>query len=114
MTKTKTNIILIAVASLLASCAAVDITKTGQGYYDPIPAAQVEILKTKPDRSYVELATLDVAGFTTRQTAKMHNAIRAKAGPIGANAVIITDESVIVGGFGAAQKFASAVAIRYK
>lgn len=113
MNKTKTLLFALTVASMLASCAVVDITKTGQGYYDPVPAAQVDILKTKPDRSYVELATLDTSGFSTRQTAKMHNAIRAKAGPIGANAVIITDESVIPA-FGGPQKFASGVAIRYK
>jgi len=98
----------------LAGCATVDITKTGAGYYDPVPAATVEILKTKPDRAYVELATIDVAGFAPRDTAKMHNAIRSKAGPVGATAVIITDENIVYDPYAGAVKYVSGVAIRYK
>ena len=98
----------------LAGCATVDITKTGAGYFDPVPASTVEILKTKPDRAYVELATIDVAGFTPRDTAKMHNAIRSKAGPVGATAVIITDENMVYQPYVGAVKYVSGVAIRYK
>ena len=97
----------------LAGCATVDITKTGAGYYDPVSASTVEILKTKPDRAYVELATIDVAGFTPRDTAKMHNAIRSKAGPVGANAVIITDENMVYQPYVGAVKYVSGVAIRF-
>jgi hypothetical protein len=56
---------------------------------------------------------VDVQGFSPRQTAKMHNAIRAKAGPIGADAVIITDEGILQSGFSVV-KYASGVAIKYK
>lgn len=108
------TLLLCGTSALLTNCASVDLTKTGQGYFDPVPASQVEILKTRPDRPFVELATIDVTGFSMKQTAKMHNAIRTKAGPIGASAVIITDESVVAQGFGGAQKYASGVAIRYK
>lgn len=109
---TKTCLVVALVA--LMGCATVDITKTASGYYDPVPAASVEILKTRPDRAYVELATIDVTGFKPRDTAKMHNAIRAKAGPVGASAVIITDESVVYQPYVGNVKFASGVAIRYK
>lgn len=98
----------------LTGCATVDVTKTGAGYFDPVPAASVEILKTKPDRPYVELATIDVSGFTPRETAKMHNAIRSKAGPVGASAVIITDENMVYQPYVGAVKYVSGVAIRYK
>lgn len=98
---------------MLAGCATVDVTKTGKGYFDPVTPAQVDILKTKPDRPYVEIATIDVAGFAPRDTAKMHNAIRSKAGPVGASAVIITDESVVYQPYVGAVKYVSGVAIRY-
>lgn len=111
--KTK-SILLAVVASLsLASCATVDITKTGSGYFSPKSASSVRILKTRPSENYSEIATVDVQGFSPRQTAKMHNAIRAKAGPIGADAVIITDEGILQSGFSVV-KYASGVAIKYK
>ena len=52
------------------------------------------ILKTRPEESYEELGVVSVTGFSPSQTAKMHNAIRAKSAPLGANAVIITDEGI--------------------
>lgn len=103
------------IAVFATGCAGiVDVTKTGQGYFDPVPAARVDILKTKPERSFVELATIDVSGFKPNDTAKMHNAIRTKAGPVGANAVIITDETVTYQPYVGAVKYVSGVAIRYK
>lgn len=113
MKKTITTTLAIALFAL-AGCATVDITKTGSGYYDPVAPSTVEILKTKPDRPYVELATIDVSGFNPRDTAKMHNAIRSKAGPVGATAVIITDESMMYQPYVGATKYVSGVAIRYK
>jgi hypothetical protein len=44
----------------------------------------------------------------------MHNAIRSKAGPVGASAVIITDESVVNEPYVGIVKYVSGVAIRYK
>ena len=110
-----TYIVLVAAITYLVGCAArVDLTKTGSGYYDPVPASKVDILKTKPDKPFVELATIDVAGFKPRDSAKMHNAIRSKAGPVGASAVIITDESVVNEPYVGIVKYVSGVAIRYK
>jgi hypothetical protein len=65
-----------------------------QGYHDPTSAAEVMSLKTRPERSYEELGVLTVTGFAPSETAKMHNGIRAKAAPLGADAVIITDEGI--------------------
>lgn len=114
MKKIKYTILASAILALIGCAARVDLTKTGSGYFDPIPASHVEILKTKPDKSYVELATIDVSGFKPRDSAKMHNAIRSKAGPIGATAVIITDESVVNEPYVGIVKYVSGVAIRYK
>ncbi|MBC7368715.1 MAG: hypothetical protein H7343_18220 [Undibacterium sp.] len=96
-----------------AGCAAVDVTKTASGFYEPTDPNKVEILKTKPDRKFIELGTLTVTGFESSETAKMHNAIRAKAAPLGANAVILTEEGMTPAGFGSYKRWATGVAIRF-
>ena len=103
-------------ASILlgVGCANVDITKTGSGYYEPTDANKIEILKTKPEKTYVELGTLTVTGFDSSAVAKMHNAIRQKAAPLGADAVIITEEGMVPEGFGTYSRWATGVAIKYK
>ena len=72
------------------------------------------ILKTRPEQSYEELGVLTVTGFSTSDTAKMHNAIRAKSAPLGADAVIITDEGIYTDPWVGPAKYASGVAIAYK
>ena len=44
----------------------------------------------------------------------MHNAIRAKSAPLGADAVIITDEGIYTDPWVGPAKYASGVAIAYK
>lgn len=114
---TPNNLLKAAALSLLfslASCAGtVNVVKTGKGIYSPSAASEIEILKTHPVRAYDELATVDALNFPTNATAKMHNALRAKASPLGANAVLITDEGLINNGWGIV-RFCSGVAIRYK
>lgn len=107
------NIVSILAAVLLAGCASVDVTKTAKGFYDKTDPNELEILKTRPEKTYVELATVTVTGFEPSESAKMHNAIRSKAAALGANAVILTEEGIIPGGF-SGKKWATGVAIRYK
>lgn len=99
---------------LLVGCANVDITKTSAGFYDRTDPNTVEVLKTRPDRPYEELGTITVTGFAASDTAKMHNAIRAKASALGANAVVLTEEGLIPKGFGNYDRWATGVAIRFK
>jgi hypothetical protein len=101
-------------AALLAGCAVVDVTKTGKGFYDKTNANEVEILKTRPERSYDELGTVTATGFAPAETAKMHNAIRTKSAALGANAVILTEEGIIPDSWGGGRKWATGVAIHYK
>ena len=75
-------------------CATVDVTKTAKGFYNPTDPNDVEILLTRPEKSYVELGTVTATGFRVSETAKMHNAIRAKVAPLGANAAILTSEGI--------------------
>ena len=106
--------LLLLVITVFSGCATVDVTKTAAGYNSPTDPNRVEILKTRPERSYTELGTVTVPGFSSRDVAKMHNAVRAKAAPLGANAVVLTDEGMVPAGFGAYQMWATGVAIHYK
>jgi hypothetical protein len=106
--------LLCALTVCLMSCASVDVTKTASGFYDPTDPNTVEILKTKPERKFVELGTVTVTGFESDESAKMHNAIRAKSAPFGPNAVILTDEGITDAGWGSYKRWATGVAIRYQ
>lgn len=112
------KLLLIGVSCLatvsFVGCANVDVTKTAAGYYDKTDPNTVEILKTRPDRRYIELGTVTVTGFDSSDTAKMHNAVRAKASALGATAVILTDEGLVPKGFGQYHRWATGVAIRYQ
>lgn len=107
------HIIAVLLAAILVGCASVDVTKTAKGFYDKTDPNQVEILKTRPEKSFIELATVTVTGFPPSETAKMHNAIRAKSAAVGANAVILTSEGVLPGGF-TGKMWATGVAIRFQ
>lgn len=102
-------LIACAISLMLAACATVDVTKTAKGHYDATNPNEVEILKTRPTRPYIELGTITAADFPINATATMHNEIRAKAAALGANAAILTEEGVIYG----PKKWATGVAIRY-
>jgi hypothetical protein len=88
----------------------VDVTKTAKGFHAPTNPNDVEILMTKPDRSYEELGTIVAVKFSPSDTAKMHNAIRAKAAPLGASAVILTGVGIAQNG----KQYAIGVAIVWK
>jgi hypothetical protein len=104
------NIIVILLLLTLVGCAGVvDVTKTSKGFYDPTDPNEVEILKTIPGKPYDELGTITAVKFKASNTAKMHNAIRAKAAPLGATAVILTQE-----GIDGKKRWAIGVAIRYR
>jgi len=94
---------------LLAGCAAVDVTKTAKGFYDPTNPNDVEILRTRPEKQYIELGSVTATGFSASDSAKMHNAIRDKSAALGATAVIVTNE-----GIQGRARWATGVAIRYK
>ena len=91
-------------------CEHVDITKTAKGYFPPTNPNEIEILMTAPERPYVELGSLTVTGFDFNEEAKMHNAIREKAAPLGANAVIIQSQ----GTDRRDNRWVTGVAIRFK
>jgi hypothetical protein len=97
---------------MLCSCAQVNVTKTAKGYYDPTVPDEIEILVTIPQqqRPYIELATVTTQHWKTQETAKMHNSLRAKCAPLGANAVILGASGIDYNGY----FWASGVAIRYK
>lgn len=65
------------------------------------------------ERKYQELGTFTATGYPAMESAKMHNALRNKAAPLGANAVIITDSGQIRGEFGVQQLWVNGVAVRW-
>lgn len=100
----------------IIGCATVDITKTGKGYNPPTNPNDVEILSTRPEKRYVELGSISADGFAISDTAKLHNALRAKAAPLGADAVLITDSRIIPsqGLFRSKEQWCKGVAIKYE
>ena len=95
---------------MACGCASVTVTKTAKGYFQPTDPDEVEILVTVPDRSFIELATVTTQNWSTNATAKMHNSLRAKCAPLGANAVVLGSSGIDYNGY----FWASGVAIRYK
>jgi len=96
---------------IVCGCAEVNVTKTAKGYFAPTTPDEIEILVTVPlHRDYTELATVTTKHWETKDTAKMHNSLRAKCAPLGANAVILGSSGIDYNGY----FWASGVAIRYK
>lgn len=95
---------------MLVGCQTVDVTKTAKGSFSPTIASEVEILRTRPERSYIELATVTTTGHSPSQEAKMHNALREKTAAFGANAVLLTESGVNQDGY----LWSRGVAIRWK
>lgn len=112
--KTLVALTVISPSLALGACASVDVTKTAKGFFQATDPNTVEILKTRPAKSYEELGTITVTGFDADETAKMHNAIRAKSAPLGANAVILTEEGLVKDGMFSYKRWATGVAIVYK
>lgn len=111
--KTIYFICLASALLVVCGCASVTVTKTAKGYFPPTSPDDVEILITVPDRTkreFIELATVTTQKWSTSDTAKMHNSLRAKCAPLGANAVILGSSGIDYNGY----YWASGVAIRYK
>ncbi len=113
MTRTSVLGILTLGVLLGSGCATVDVTKTAKGFFSATRADDVEILMTLPPRAYVELATVSTTNWKPAETAKMHNAMRAKTAPLGAHAVVIM-ESGIIRTQNANWMWSTGVALRYK
>lgn len=84
-----------AVLLLLGGCATVDVTKTGKGAYAATDPNQVDILTALPrDKTFEEIATISTNDWSPDESAKMHNALRAKAAPLGADAVVLSNSGI--------------------
>ncbi|MDP1663197.1 MAG: hypothetical protein Q8L55_14870 [Phycisphaerales bacterium] len=103
--------LLLAAALSSGSCQYVDVTKTGKEVFPATRADDVEILTVVPrDRSFTEIATISTRDWDPGDTAKMHNALREKAAPLGAQAVVLSNSGVNPNGW----LWATGTAIRYK
>jgi hypothetical protein len=106
-------LVFFVLIGFLVGCASVDVTRTGKGFYNPTDPNEVEILLNRSEKPYEELGTVVAEHFSTSDTAKMHNALRAKAAPLGANAVVLTSQGTVKCGL-LYTMWAQGVAIRYK
>ena len=108
--------------SIICSCAFLDhvytetvvVTKTGIGFYEPTNPNDVRILKTIPDRKYVELGPVIASNFYSSAFADMYNEIKTKAAVLGADAVILTDEGFIKEELTYPQYWATGVAVKFE
>ncbi len=104
---------IAAMVVILTGCATTDITKTGKGFREATDPNEVEILMTRPTRPFEELGAVTASGWRPSETAKLHNSLRAKAAPLGANAVFIEGQGMTPDGWGGMLLWATGVAIRY-
>ena len=65
---------------------------------------------TKPERNYIELATISTGQWKPSDTANMHKALRAKAAPLGADAVVLLNSGINDKG----EFWSTGMAIRYE
>ena len=100
--------------SIICSCATVAVMKTGSGFYEPTNPNDVRILKTIPDRKYVELGPVIASNFYSSAFADMYNEIKTKAAVLGADAVILTDEGFIKKEHTYPQYWATGVAVKFE
>lgn len=101
--------LLVCAVLFACGCASVTVTKTGKGFCPPTSPDDVDILMTIPSRPYSELASVTTQNWETKDTAKMHNSLRAKCAPLGADAVILNSSGIDASGY----FWTSGVAVKY-
>jgi hypothetical protein len=101
--------VLVFFASLGCAVERINVTKTTKADYSPTDATDVEILLNRPERPFIELATVGVTGVNVNDTKKMHDTLRAKAASLGADAIVIMNQGI-------AKRYiwVTGVVIRYK
>ena len=82
------------VSVILVGCQLVSVTKTGKGFYEPTRADDIQVLMTVPNKPFEEIGTISTSMWNPSSEAKMHNALRAKCAPLGADAVVITNSGL--------------------
>jgi len=92
MTERRRWLALLA-ATLVVACAAPqpEVVRTGAQVY--APTTDVDLLEQAPTRAYTEIGVIDVPGEPGALRAQVLAQIRDKARQLGADAVILTDQS---------------------
>jgi len=92
MTERRRWVALLA-ATLVVACAAPqpEVVRTGAQVY--APTTDVDLLEQAPTRAYTEIGVIDVPGEPGALRAQVLAQIRDKARQLGADAVILTDQS---------------------
>jgi len=92
MTERRRWVALLA-ATLVVACAAPqpEVVRTGAQVY--APTTDVDLLEQAPTRAYTEIGVIDMPGEPGALRAQVLAQIRDKARQLGADAVILTDQS---------------------
>jgi hypothetical protein len=94
ITSAATRLVLLAILLSLASCASgPDIHVQSLTRQQYAPTSLVEVLSAPPAKPYVEIARIRVQGSAGESPAQLLAALQAKAGALGADAIIVKDES---------------------
>jgi hypothetical protein len=99
--------VAVMAAAFLSGCTIVNVTKTGKGFYPATSPAMVDIKGTVPREDFEELGMVSGNIFGPPETG--YNEIRKKAAAIGADAVIISNQTPI-----GSRTIISGVAIKFK
>lgn len=86
------RLLLVAVALLLSACVRTNAVRLGGQTYPAVPADQVQVFLSEDDVDvpFERIALINAKGEASyTDEAKMINAMRKKAGEMGANAIIL-------------------------
>ncbi|MGC8730961.1 MAG: hypothetical protein ACP5RC_01720 [Halothiobacillaceae bacterium] len=86
--------ILLCGALLLSACASgpeLQVQTLGTQHYPP--TALVEVLSAAPPQPYLTIARLQIRGTSGQSPAQLLSALQAKAAALGANAIIVQDQT---------------------
>ena len=86
---------LAAAALVLTGCVRIHSTPLASGQYPPVPVDSVRLFALNAPAKYTEIAMMRVDGFFSNDE-KSVRALRAKAGAMGANGVILLNPRAAV------------------
>ena len=109
----KRLLVLLVLCCVMVGCASIDVSRNSAAIYSPTDVNTVALLKVTPYRGYEEIATFTVTGFSSTQVDTMHYAMRQRAATLGADAVVLTGESLVPSDWGGYDLLGKAIAIRY-
>lgn len=86
---------LLLVVTLACAVERINVTKTTNAFYSATNPAHAQIVMTRPDRDFVELATVGVTGINVNDIPRMHGDLKVKAAHLGGDAIVIMNQGIV-------------------